>query len=135
MARYRDVNLVTKCSRAFFYLAIPFRDHSHVPEEFRSTETRPCWPAIRFLELENRCAGNRTVGSNPTVGLLFADCHAPRGDLLETWAFGGNADTWCIAVETVQINCEPGLSIKSNAEPLQSQIGKDVVFFSDRSTL
>jgi hypothetical protein len=70
MARYRDVNLVTKRSRAFFYLAVPFRDHSHVPEEFRSTEIRPCW-AIRFLELENCCVGKRTVGSNPTLSLAF----------------------------------------------------------------
>ena len=38
MARYRDVNLVTKCS----YLAIPFRDHS-LPEAFRFTKI---WPSL-----------------------------------------------------------------------------------------
>ena len=47
LARYRDVNLVTKCLAkaarvlsAFFYLAIPFRDHS-LPEAFRFTKIRP----------------------------------------------------------------------------------------------
>src|SRR5262245_12005069 len=60
MARYRNVNLVTKRSRAFFYLAIPFRDHS-LPKAFRFTKTIAS-RRIRFSELENRCTGNRTRG-------------------------------------------------------------------------
>ena len=67
----------TAGSRAFFYLAIPFRDHS-LPEAFRFTEIRPLLagePDRRHqhatLELENRCTGNRTVGSNPTLSRAF----------------------------------------------------------------
>ena len=88
LARYRDVNLVTNVwlrrsgfSRAFFYLAIPFRDHS-LPEDFRFTEIRQCRPANQgniLLELENRYTGNRTVGSNPTfLAGLFLPIATPE---------------------------------------------------------
>jgi hypothetical protein len=49
--------------------------------------------------------------------------------------FCGNADIRCIAVVVEAVNRETRLSIESNADPLQSEIGKDVVFFSGRSTL
>ena len=119
MARYRDVNLVTKCLTqtarvlsCIFLSRDPFRDHS-LPEAFRFTRIRPLLAGDEILRTRKPCG----FESLPLADLLFADCHAPRGDLLETRAFCGNADTWCTAVvvETVQINCEPGLSIKSNA--------------------
>jgi hypothetical protein len=29
---------------------------------------------MRILELENRCSGNRTVGSNPTLSAIAGTC-------------------------------------------------------------
>ena len=69
------------------------------------------------LELENRYTANCTVVSNS----LLSQIAMPR-ELIWYLAYCGNADTRCTAIVlvAVQINCEPSLSIKSNAEPLQS---------------
>ena len=48
-------------------------DQDHGIRNVKPEHTLRHWTAqtnIRILELENRCTGNRTVGSNPTISAI-----------------------------------------------------------------
>jgi hypothetical protein len=56
--------------------------------------------SMRILELENRCTGNRTVGSNPTLSASVSRTTINYGQLVESKlvgppTLGGHLQTRC----------------------------------------
>jgi hypothetical protein len=51
-------------------------DRSRSAEPRRTLSYSAAQISMRILELENRCSGNRTVGSNPTLSVNYSnnDC-------------------------------------------------------------
>src|SRR6476659_3439163 len=61
-------------------------------EQERMVRYKATRSSMRILELENRCTGNRTVGSNPTLSANFFANQRVRGsDVFQTYCLNPRA--------------------------------------------
>jgi hypothetical protein len=63
-------------------MALDITDQDHRTRNAELGHTLSYWTAqasTRIIELENRCTGNRTVGSNPTLSAIIALCRPIEG--------------------------------------------------------